>query len=302
LNDDETRRRASSPLLTADDFRPLSARVQVELGARSHRGTTRTHNEDHYLIVRLSREQETIATSLTSADLPGHFEEQAYAMLVADGLGETGAGSLAGRVALSTIAHLVLHHGKWTLRVNPQTAAELLERAAWYYERADEAIVERSQRSPVLEHMATALTAVYSAGNALIVAHVGHSRAYLFRDGSLTQLTRDHTVERHLTANGRPVAVERRGQDLRHILTDAVGANGDRPVVDVEQFSLTDGDAVLLCTNGLTDMVSEQRIADVLSDRRQAGEQCQMLVDLALAAGGQDNVTVLLAQYHIPPL
>jgi protein phosphatase len=144
------------------------------------------------------------------------------------------------------------------------------------------------------------LTAAYSAGDDLFVAHVGHSRGYLFRDGHLTQLTRDHTMAWHTVGTGRPASVARETQDLRHILTDTIGGLIDGPLVDVDHIRLLNGDNVLLCTNGLTDMVSDDRIADVLTQRREAGEQCQLLVDLALQAGGEDNVTVTLAQYQIP--
>ncbi|HEY6509248.1 MAG TPA: protein phosphatase 2C domain-containing protein [Vicinamibacterales bacterium] len=298
--EDEARRHAFSQLLTADDFRPLSATVQVEIGARSHRGTVQLHNEDHYLAVELARRQQVLTTSLTGAEVPARFEEHGYAMLVADGLGTTGAGAMAGRVAISTIAHLALHYGRWSLRVDPKTAEDLFARAQFFYTQADAAVMAKSRTSPALEHMATALTAAYSAGSDLIVAHVGHTRAYLYRGGHLLLLTRDHTVEKQLADVGRPVAIERRGQDLQHILTDAVGAGGERPMVDVEQFKLEDGDVLLLCTNGLSDVVDEDRIADVLSMTRRSEDQCQMLVDLALEAGGPDNVTVLMAQYRVP--
>ena len=125
--------------------------------------------------------------------------------------------------------------------------------------------------------------------------------AYLFRDGQLTQLTRDHTMAWHCANTGRPARVARATQDLQHILTDTIGGLTEGPLVDVDHVRLVNGDNVLLCTNGLTDMVSEDRIAEVLAQRRAAREQCELLVDLALQAGGKDNVTVTLAQYDIPP-
>src|SRR5436190_6418175 len=109
-------RKALSPLLSSDDFRPLATSVRVEIGASS-RAPSRSLNTDHYLAVRLTRQQEVLATSLTAADLPARFEEYGYAMLVADGLGERGTGSAASRVTLSTIAHLALQYGKWNLRI-----------------------------------------------------------------------------------------------------------------------------------------------------------------------------------------
>ena len=297
---DDVRRAALSPLLTFDEFRPLSSSVSVECGAQSHRGTSRQSNEGHYLVVRLGRHQETLMTSLSAAEMPPRFDESGYVMLVADGLGEGGSGSVASRVALSTLAHLALHYGKWNLRIDSSTASEIFERMEWYYHRADAAVLARSRESPLLTGMSTALTAAYSVGDELFVAHVGHSRAYLFRDGALIRLTRDHTMEQHLTDTGRPVSVERRAQDLGHILTDAVGARGEHPLVEVERFRLLNGDCVLLCTNGLTDMVSDDQIAEVLALRRRAGEQCAILTDLANEKGGTDSITVVLAQYLIP--
>jgi protein phosphatase len=148
--------------------------------------------------------------------------------------------------------------------------------------------------------MTTALTAAYSAGEDLFVAHVGHSRAYLYREGQLTALTRDHTIKRHLADAKGPTSVEKRAQDLCHILTEAVGASGAHPVVEVERFQLMDRDCVLLCTNGLTDMVDDVRIAEVLALRRDPGQQCEILVEMANRAGGGDNITVLLAEYQMP--
>jgi serine/threonine protein phosphatase PrpC len=97
------------------------------------------------------------------------------------------------------------------------------------------------------------------------------------------------------------VAVERCAQDAGHVLTDAVGAGGGPPLVDVEQFRLLNGDIVLLCTNGLTDVVDDDHIADVLALRRQPADSCALLTDLAVREGGKDNTTVVIAQYQVPP-
>ncbi|HKT79955.1 MAG TPA: protein phosphatase 2C domain-containing protein [Vicinamibacterales bacterium] len=300
MANEDARRKALAQLIAPDEFEPLSATVKVEFGARSDRGRVRPQNDDHYLVIRLSRTLDTILTSLPDADLPPRFEEFGYGMAVADGLGTGGAGSVAGRLALSTIAHLMVQYGKWNLRVDPKNAPEILARAQWIYDRIDQAIVGRGYDVPQLFDMAAALTGAISAGDHLFIGHVGHSRAYLFRDGTLTLLTRDHTTEQHLAETGKPIAMERRGKDRSHILTDAIGARGDRPATEVEHYRLINGDCLLLCTNGLTDMVEEDQIADVLALRRHPQEQCQILVDLANQRGGEDNVTVILAEYDIP--
>jgi PPM family protein phosphatase len=299
---EEARRAALSPMLTFDDFHPLSSLVQVEIGVLSRRGKLRQRNDDHYLVVRLGREQETLATSLSASDLPPQFKENGYVMLVADGLGEGGAGAVASRVALSTLAHVLMHYGRWNLRVDAKVAESMTERAEWYYLRADAAVFAQSRTNPLMSGMSTTLTAAYSAGEDLFVAHVGHSRAYLFRGGVLTPLTRDHTLKQQMADTRRPASVEKHAQDLRHILTDALGSRGGPPAVDVERFKLQNGDCVLVCTNGLTDVVTDTQIAEVLALRRRSEEQCQLLMDLAEQAGGEDNTTVVLAQYQIPAL
>lgn len=300
-DDDTARRAALSPPLTDEDFRPLSASVRVEIAALSQRGTERHVNDDHYLVIRLGRNQETLATSLSEAEVPPRFEEYGYAMLVADGLGDEGAGSLASRVALSTIAHLALRHCKWSLRIDPRTAWEIIERAEWFYKRADAAVSEKRRSSPGMAGMRTALTVACSVGDDLFIANVGQSRAYLLRDGALILLTRDRAIPRSPREIRRPVPVEQTHTgDMGPILADALGANGASPAVEVEQFRLLNGDCLLLCTNGLTDVVDDDKIADVLALRRKSSEQCAILTDLASRAGGDDNVTVVLAQYQVP--
>ena len=257
----EARRRTMlSQPHSVPEYRPLSASVNVDIAGRSERGTSRRHNDDHFLIIRTGRTQETLMTSLSAAELPPPFQEYGYAMLVADGIGDAGTGSVASRVALSTLAQLSLNQGQWNIRIDPETASEIMERAQQFYSRADAEVFAKSLTGSALTGIATALTVAYSAGDSLFVSHVGHSRAYLFHQGALTLLTRDHTIARHLAATKGPVAVERRAQDAGHLLTEAIGADGGTPLVDVEQFRLSDGDDVLLCTNGLTDTL--ERWAD----------------------------------------
>jgi protein phosphatase len=298
---DRARRRALSPLLDIEEYTPISSLVRVQIAARSARGISRTLNDDHFLAVRLGRFQETIATSLQAADLPSRFEEQGYAMVIADGLEGTNAGSVASRVAISTLAHLAIHFGRWNLRVDGRTASEILDRSEWFYRQASEAVYRQSQTNPSLTGMATTLTAVYSAGEDIFLAHVGHSRAYLYRDGDLTLLTSDQTLERQLASNPRPSAVDPSTQDLGHILTNIIGSRPGAVDIEIEHFRVLNGDRVLLCTNGLTDVIEDDRIADVLAQRRSPAEECQILIDMALEHETPDNVTVMLADYRLPP-
>lgn len=300
--DEASRRKVFATALLTDDFEPPSALVRADIAARSDRGRILKDNDDHYLVVRLGRSEETIHTSLTRRDVPYRFDEYAYAAVVADGIGDEGAGAVAARLAVSTLAQLELRFGQWNMRIDPEVAAEIMDRSRWFYDRAHEAVRRWQGAHQEVGRIAAAMTAVYSAGNDLFVAHAGHCRCYLFRDGRLTQLTSDQTLRAQLAATPQPTPVARALEDVEHILTSAIGAGGSEPSVIAEHFRLEDDDILLLCTNGLTDMVSDAHIADALASRRTPQEQCDLLVDAALANGGTDNVTVVLANYHIPDL
>jgi PPM family protein phosphatase len=286
----------SKPVEIAD-FHPLSSALAVEVAAASVCGRLRPHNTDHYLAIRFGRLQETIVTSLAAADLPPRFEEYAYAMLVADGLDESGAGARASRIALSTLAKLAIRYGRWNVRADPDTLADIVEQGEFFYRRANDEVLRVSRSDLALTNMATSLTALYIAEGDLIFAHVGHSQAFLFRNGSLTQLTKDHTLDHqsHTPAGRR----ERPQTDYRHFVTRSVGGDPSGPDVEIEHIKLSIGDRLLLCTNGLTDVVSQDPIADTLALQRPPRDDCQRLIELASAAGSPDDVTVMVADYRL---
>ena len=300
--DDIARRALLSSALGADDFRPASSMVRADIAARSHPGRMSASNDDHYLVVRLGRSEETLFTSLSSVDVPRRFDEYAFAAVVADGIGGNGIGAMAARLAISTLADLELRFGQWDMRMSPESSSRILDRSRWLFRLTHEAVLGWRRTHSELSRMAAAMTGFYSAGNHLFVASVGHSRCYLFRQGLLTQLTRDQTLRERLADSQQPTSVGRGLEDGGHILTNSIGADVNGPRVMVEHFRLEDDDAVLLCTNGLTDMLSDDHVADTLAAKRTAQEQCDLLIDAALASGGDDNVTVVLAHYHVPDL
>jgi serine/threonine protein phosphatase PrpC len=297
--DDPERWLAGSPVHAFHDSPPPGVNVQVEFGAASRRSALRPVNEDHYLILRLGRHQETLMTSLPERDAPLRFEEYGYAMLVADGLGGTGAGELASRLAIGTLVHLATRFGRWNVRIDDNIAREVMDRAERFYRGVDSTLLYKSlDEAPELQ---TTLTVAYSAGRDLFLAHVGHSRAYLFRNQQFVRLTEDHTLT-NVRGGSRPfVSISVTARDLHHVLTESLGtADLAGPKIDIDRLRLADGDIVLLCTNGLTDMVGEDQIGDVLRSARPSGEQSATLVNLAVDAGGDDDVTALVARYRIP--
>ena len=284
-------------------FPPASTSVQVEFGAHSLRGATRPVNEDHYVIIRLGRNQETLRTSLPETALARRFDEYGYAMVVADGMGGSGVGETASRLALATLVQLVLYFGKWNLRVDDGVAREIIARAERFYRHVDATMLSEGGNGPGTS-LQTTMTAVFGAGRDLFFAHVGHSRAYLYRNGELMRLTRDHTIGlgSQSQVNLAPlVDVNVTARDLKHILTETIGMSGARgPRIDLERFQLENNDVVLVCTNGLTDAVDEEVVANVLASGRAPDDLCKTLVELAVTAGTEDDVTALVGRYRIP--
>jgi serine/threonine protein phosphatase PrpC len=260
----------------------------------------RANNEDHFIMARYSRSAETLDTNLPKGSVPKLFEEKAYALVVADGMGGMAAGEIASSLALSAGMNLSLHNPKWTLRMSEDEAREYLERARQRVRQVDRVVSEKADTHPDLAGMGTTLTGAYSVGADLFLFHDGDSRAYLFRDGKLERLTRDHTMAQALADVGIIDPEEVKTHRLHHVLTKAVGGHGGEVEADLDHRQLLDGDRLLLCTDGLTEMVEAAKIADALQQNERSEDACRVLVDLALAGGGRDNVTVVLARYTIP--
>ena len=206
---------------------------------------------------------------------------------VADGLGGHQGGEVASAAAVEPLAAL---DGREF--AEPGEAAEALTAAI---REGNAAILERAAGDPGLWGMGTTVTAAALAGDHhLQLAHVGDSRAYLLRDGSLDQLTTDHTIVGELVRRGRLTPQQAAIHPERSILTRAVGLDPRVPVDTPDPLELHDGDQVLLCSDGLTEAVDDDRIAELLSTGTDGEAACRSLIDAANAAGGPDNITVVL--------
>jgi len=144
------------------------------------------------------------------------------------------------------------------------------------------------------------LTAARTVGPDAFIGHVGDSRVYLFRGGSLQQLTRDHTLAQQLVDAGAIPSVSAASRYMQNMLVNCLGARKREVHVEVHHLGLSDGDRLLLCTDGLTDLVADDQIAQILARDAAPDDTCRALVDAALDRGGKDNVTVVLAKYTIP--
>ena len=278
-----------------------SSLVEVELAALSHPGKVRRNNEDHFMAARFDRTMRTLSTNLPEGEVPSGYAETVYGLLVADGVGGSAAGEVASRTAIHTIVDLVLETPDWIMRLDDRLAEEVLARMERRFQRVRETLIERANADPGLRGMATTMTVACSLGPELLTAHVGDSRAYVFRKGGrLERLTRDQTMAQSLADAGAITQEEVARHPSRHVLTSALATRGAFVQVQLKRSRLEDGDQLLLCSDGLTEMVADEAIARVLATAGPPAEACRQLVDLALEAGGKDNVTVVLARYRIP--
>jgi serine/threonine protein phosphatase PrpC len=220
-------------------------------------------------------------------------------MLVADGVGGSAAGEVASKLAISTLIHLVLQTPDWFLRVDEDSwMQEVMRRTTERYEQVNAALTEQARADPDLRGFATTLTLVGSLGRQLLVAHVGDSRAYQLRNGQLRLLTRDHTMAQALLEAGLMRREQMATHRMRHVLLNALGDPNRQVKPDVHEHTLDDGDCLLVCSDGLTDMVEEKMILKILASGEPAKQVCESLVDEGLRAGGKDNITAVFARYR----
>jgi PPM family protein phosphatase len=206
---------------------------------------------------------------------------------VADGLGGHQGGEVASAAAMEPLAAL---DGRDL--AEPREAAVALAGAI---RDANSAILDRAAGDPALWGMGTTVTAAALAGERFLqLAHVGDSRAYLLRAGTLEQLTSDHTVVAELVRRGRLTPEQAAVHPERSILTRAVGLDPGILVDIPDPLELQPGDQVLLCSDGLTEAVPDDRIAELLAG--DGIDTCKALIDAANAAGGPDNITVVLVR------
>jgi PPM family protein phosphatase len=278
-------------------FGPSPAPVQIEFGALSHLGKIRSNNEDHYLVVRRRRSRSVLLTNLAE-DLIDPSEDSVYVLAVADGMGGAAHGELASTMALRSafdLGHAAVH---WVFRITDQEILDLKEQLDAILQLVHRELVERAMLDDSLAGMGTTLTGAYIIGLDAFIAHVGDSRAYLFRDGVLQQLTRDHTVAQEWRDAGMP----EHDASTRHILTNCLGGSGKEVEVHFHHVRLEDHDRLLFCTDGLSDMVPEADIATILRRNSPPQATCAALIDLALSNGGKDNVTAIVANFELPPV
>ncbi len=215
-------------------------------------------------------------------------EDSGYAgprlLAIADGMGGQAAGEVASSEVISTIVALD----------DDVPGSDVLTSLGAAVQRANDQLRQMVEEDPALEGMGTTLTALLWTGQRLGMVHVGDSRAYLLRDGVLTQITQDHTWVQRLVDEGRITEEEAGTHPQRSLLMRALGS-GDHVEPDLSIREVRAGDRYLICSDGLSGVVSHQTMEDTLASYQGPQETVQELIQLALRGGGPDNITVIVA-------
>ncbi len=269
--------------------------MRVQFAGASHLGRVRRNNEDHFAVICRRRTQEVLLSNLPP-DVLAPTGEASYCFIVADGMGGAAAGEWASRLALQTAWDLAGQASSWIMRFHDLSAQQVRERAEAFASEIHRTLQEYGQADAQLTGMGTTWTSAYVVGWDVLVAHVGDSRAYVFRRGELSQITRDQTLAQELIDSGVPPEKTR---GVRNILTNSLGGRRDTVSPDIEHLSLQQGDRLLLCTDGLSELVSDSEIAEIVGRPLAPQAAVDALIQLALDNGGRDNVTAILAEFSL---
>jgi serine/threonine protein phosphatase PrpC len=250
-----------------------------QMGSATHVGRVRGNNEDNYRIVA--------ALNL---------------FVLSDGIGGQANGEVASALAVDTIvAHCLESSANGSTGNGNEPLAGVSDRTNHLVgaaSLANRAIRDAAAQDPQLQGMGATVVAAWIDGLQLSLVHVGDSRAYLLRNNILISLTADHTLVAEQVRNGILTPEQAQTNPLRRLLIRALGAS-EEVEIDIREQKLQNGDILLLCTDGLTGMVPEPEIAEILQNDRDAQSTADRLVASANEHGGEDNVTVILVQIAV---
>jgi protein phosphatase len=260
-------------------------------------GRARDVNEDQFLIASLSKSMQVHSTSLDLDDSARLFgPSQGRLLLVADGMGGHAAGRRASALAVDSLTAYVLNALPWFFRLRGDREELFLDELKAALEYCQGRLQAEGERLPGRRGMGTTLTLAYLAWPRAYLVHAGDSRCYLLHGPRLRRLTRDHTVARQLAEQGALEGPEHLPWARR--LWNVLGGGPDELAPEVYRADLALGDTLLLCTDGLTRHVEDVDLARLLAADCPAEETCRHLVNAANAAGGRDNVTVVVAHFR----
>jgi protein phosphatase len=222
-------------------------------------------------------------------------------MVDADGLGCHAAGDDASSLAVSAVIHYILDTMTWFFRLS-EGENDLLDELQRVIARAQRSVADAAEKDPARRGMGTTLTMAYVLWPRMYVLHIGDTRCYVFRGGKLEQVTTDHTLAQLRVAEGMLSPKEAAESQLSHVLLRAIGHPGEggtRP--DAHKLQLEPGEGLLLCSDGLTRHVPEDALARMMDAGESAADTCTAMIEAANAAGGEDNITAVVAFFMNAP-
>ncbi len=266
----------------------------------SHPGRQRVNNEDVFVVGELARTLIVRHTNFPQPD-EAHSRHRGHVFLVADGVGGNAAGEVASRLGTDAVEQFLLNTFRRFTAVPTGGGQDALRELQTALRQADARLFDEVGRHPEWRGMGTTMTAAVASGRRLLVAHAGDSRGYLFSAGKLRQLTADHTFAADMVRAGMITRSQQDHHPWRHVVTNLLGGSEPGVRAEVHLLDLHPGDVLLLCTDGLTDMVSDEAIAAVLGAEADPEAACRRLIDEANRNGGEDNVTVVVARFDAVP-
>jgi len=257
----------------------------------SDRGLQRDNNEDHFMVADLTRQVIGVQDNQWRPELLHHtIGGRGTVLMVADGVGGHEGGEIASQLAVETVAQALIDMAEPDLPVSAQLIRAI--------DIAHEAICKHHGAPGGPRHMASTLTAVHLGHGVMTIAQVGDSRAYRFSAGQLTLLTEDQTVVQMMQKKGLLTPEEAQHHPHRNIILQALGQ--DKSVLpELQTLPFQHNDCLLLCSDGLSSYVAHAQIEAIMASGEDESVCCRRLVEAANAAGGVDNVTVLLARLSI---
>ena len=250
--------------------------LEFEIGAKTDVGMRRSNNEDCFGLV-----------------------PQIHLCVLSDGMGGQNAGELASKMTVDTISGCLREASNGSQKVvfgeqNPQVS-ERTNQLASAVRLANRAVWETGRRHAHTEGMGATVVTAWLASPIMGIAHVGDSRIYLLRSGELQQLTQDHSLVMEQVRRGLISREEAEKSEMQNIIVRAMGAE-ENVNVDVDEVLLMPGDHVVLCSDGLTKMVNDAGIAQIVEEAPTSQQAADRLVEAANDAGGEDNVTVIVVR------
>ena len=274
----------------------MNQTVDIRCAGRTHIGRQRETNQDQFLIADLHKNMHVLSSSIALDDKQVFGESMGKVLLIADGMGGMNAGDVASNLAIKATTRFLLNSMHWLFdprQPEIERFVDDLKEAA----RFTHGIVRQDAESiPHHQGMGSTLTLACIVWPMLYVLHVGDSRCYVMHKNDLVLLTRDQTFAQYLFDSGALSAEEFERSPLKNVLISAIGGS-DQPSAAVYQQPLDNVDRLLLCSDGVTNHWSDQELKQLLSSAKSPDEICDEIIVVANERGGDDNITVITAQF-----